>query len=308
MERMEGCIFTNDRYIIQLVRYLKNTEINRKKWDSCIEGAVFETLYPYSWYLDLVSSDWHALVKGDYEIIMPLTLRKKSGFRLLLQPVLAQQLGLFSATVPEEDDIREFISEISSRYRYIDICLNRENSALPEHPENRSRTNYELIVDSAPASFNTNTRRNIQKAAKHSFEFRKISMADYLDLKYLPGAEPGVGRDYMYTLFRGIEELGRGQAFGAFSNNQLQAASVLGYANTRVIYLNGCSGPGGKETRAMFFLMDQLIGHARKKAPIFDFEGSGIPGVARFFEGFGGEKTVYHRIIRKKFPFTFLKQ
>ena len=59
----------------------------------------------------------------------------------------------------------------------------------------------------------------------------------------------------------------------------------------------------GKENRAMFVLMDHLIRQSRQADKIFDFEGSNIPGVARFFEGFGGKRTIYRRIVRKGLPF-----
>jgi len=288
------------------VRYLKNTEIDREKWDGCIENSVFETLYPYSWYLDLVNPGWDALVRGDYEMVMPLTITRKIGFSLLLQPILSQQLGMFSASPTSEIDILEFLTEIFHRFRYIDICLNKENKVPRESINIKERGNYELDLGSGPV-YNSNTKRNLQKGRANAFEFREIAIQDYLDLKFSPGEEIGVDRGYMENLFGGLAERDRGQAFGLFLENRLQAAAVLGYARTRVIYMNGCSSPTGKETRAMFVLMDYLIGHSIGKAPVFDFEGSEIPGVARFFEGFGGVKTAYHRIIQKRFPFTLMK-
>ena len=67
--------------------------------------------------------------------------------------------------------------------------------------------------------------------------------------------------------------------------------------------MNGSSSDMGKENRAMFVLMDRLIEFSRSSYPVFDFEGSNLPGVARFFEGFGAVKTVYPRIVKTKFPF-----
>ena len=37
---------------------------------------------------------------------------------------------------------------------------------------------------------------------------------------------------------------------------------------------------------------------------VFDFEGSNLPGVARFFEGFGSDRTTYYRMVKAKFPFV----
>ena len=97
-----------------MVKYLRHTEIDRTRWDLCIENASFETLYPYSWYLDLVSNDWEGLVKGDYEMVMPLTRTKKFGFNFLLQPILAQQLGIFSKNQPDSSEIIDFIEAVEA--------------------------------------------------------------------------------------------------------------------------------------------------------------------------------------------------
>jgi len=278
-------------------------EIEREKWDRCIAGAVYESLYPYSWYLDLVSPGWEGLVKGDYESVMPLTRSRKYGFNMLLQPILAQQLGVFSEDPPDEDRLEEFVGAIPTRFRYIDICLNIHNSRFPGRINRHERLNYELDLKS-PVNYNSNTKRNIQKGRVHPFEFREISVDDYLELKYSSENRITVNRTYLEKLFGRLIKLDRAKVFGLFLERDLHAAAVLGFAETRVIYMNGCSGIEGKETRAMFVLMEHLIQWSRDKFPVFDFEGSNLPGVARFFEGFGASKTIYHRIVRAKFPFV----
>ena len=303
MGRVEGSIFTDDSSIDRLIRYFKHTELERDKWDRCIAGAVFESLYPYSWYLDLVSPGWGGLVKGDYESVMPLTGFRKYGFHMLLQPILAQQLGVFSKAIPGEKELREFVGALPSCFRYVDICMNIQNSQLPDGISHRERVNYELDLKS-PANYNSNTKRNIRKGGIHPFEFREISVDQYLDLKYSTGDRIMVKRPYLERLFMGLEKLNRAGAFGLFLEGRLHAAAVLGFAETRVIYMNGSSSKEGKDTRAMFVLMDHLIQWSRDKFPVFDFEGSNLPGVARFFEGFGADKTRYYRIVRAKFTFV----
>ncbi len=285
-----------------MIRYLKHRDLDRGRWDGCISSASFETLYPYSWYLDLVSPGWEGLVKGDYEMVMPLTHCRKFGFNLLLQPILAQQLGIFSAKPPAEKEIREFIRAIPSRFSYVDICLNRMNLPLPEGTRHSPRVNYEIDLGST-ASYHTNTKRNLQKGREYPFDFREIGPGEYLDLKYSSEKGVPVKRAYLENLFGGLASINRAAVFGLFLGKELQAGSILGYAQSRVIYMNGCSSPRAKENRAMFVLMDRLIGMSRDKFKVFDFEGSNLPGVARFFEGFGGIKTLYPRIVKIRFPF-----
>jgi hypothetical protein len=307
VERLEECIFANDRITGNLIRFLGHNEIERAKWDGCIAGSSFETLYPYSWYLDLVSPGWEALVKGDYDMVMPLTHTRKYRFHFLLQPILAQQLGVFSRKRPEEEDLQEFIRGIPGRFMVVDICLNCHNLKLPEGTRKYNRVNYELDLRDSATTYSENTRRNLQKGLSHPFEFRNIDAGQYLDLKFSPEEEITVDRDYLENLFRGLTEMKRAEIFGLFLEDELQAAAILGYAESRVIYMNGCSNTSGKETRAMFVLMDRLINLSREKYPVFDFEGSNLPGIARFFDGFGGFSTVYPRIVKTKIPFFWWK-
>jgi hypothetical protein len=258
----------------QVIKLLAHTEIDREKWDHCISQSAFETIYPYSWYLDLVSPGWDALVLDDFRAVMPLTWTKKMGFRLLLQPVLAQQLGVFTRDSPGTTLLEGFLDNIPARFRYIDICLNKKNRDIPGKWDSIERHNYELDLSVPEDSYNTNTRRNLQKGQTQDFDFRSISNKEYLS-----------------------------EIFGLFREDELQAAAILGYAVSRTIYLNGCNSDAGKENRAMFVLMDRLISRSRGAEKIFDFEGSNIPGVARFYEGFGGKRTIYPRIVKTSFPF-----
>jgi hypothetical protein len=288
-----------------VIRLLNHTEIDRERWDNCISNSVFETIYPYSWYLDLVSPGWEALVLDDFRAVMPLTWTKKLGFRLLLQPILAQQLGIFSRNPLDPVLLEEFLQNIPARVRYIDICLNLENRVIPGKWEYFERHNYELDLSGPEDSYNTNTRRNIQKGQSLDFDFRSISVREYLYLKFhgMKEARPAVRWSYLENLFEGLIRLEKAGLTGLFRGDDLQASAILGYADSRTIYLNGCNSDAGKENRAMFVLMDKLISQSRGTSRIFDFEGSNIPGVARFYEGFGGKMTVYPRIVKTSFPF-----
>lgn len=290
-----------------MIKLLNHKEIDRERWDNCISNAVFETLYAYSWYLDLVSPGWEGLVMDDYRAVMPLTWTKKLGFRLLLQPILAQQLGIFTVNPADPGLPEAFLQSIPASFRYIDICLNMENREIPGQWKAIERHNYELDLSGPEDAYHVNTRRNIQKGWSRYFEFRGISVGEYLYLKYngMKGARPAVPWTYLENLFGGLLRLGKAEVFGLFLGEDLQAAAIMGYANSRTIYLNGCNSNEGKENRAMFVLMDKLISQSRGQERIFDFEGSNIPGVARFFEGFGGKKTVYYRIVKTGFPFLW---
>ena len=49
---------------------------------------------------------------------------------------------------------------------------------------------------------------------------------------------------------------------------------------------------------AMAFLIDSFIKEHAEQHLVLDFEGSMIPGVARFYESFGGQKHRYFQLIK----------
>ena len=65
------------------IKWLRSGSIDRQKWDQCIDRAGNGRIYGYSWYLDIMSNNWDALVLGDYQLIMPLPWRKKYGIRYI---------------------------------------------------------------------------------------------------------------------------------------------------------------------------------------------------------------------------------
>jgi len=79
-----------------MIRHLRHSEIDKEKWDAALSKCHQPLLFAQSWYLDLVSPKWGALIRGDYEEMMPLPVKSKFGFKYLVQPNFTAQLGVFS--------------------------------------------------------------------------------------------------------------------------------------------------------------------------------------------------------------------
>ncbi len=78
-----------------VIKYLKHKDIDKNKWDECINEAPNGLIYGMSWYLDRVCPGWDALVSDDYEAVMPLPWKQKMGLKYVYHPLFAQQLGVF---------------------------------------------------------------------------------------------------------------------------------------------------------------------------------------------------------------------
>jgi hypothetical protein len=296
-----------------MIRYLKHNDIDREKWDQCIRNACFETIYPYSWYLDLVSPGWEGLVRGDYNAVFPLTWKEKFGITYLVQPVLTQQLGVFAKEKSSDLAVKSFLDNIPSKFRHIDISLNSSNELNSKEFKIMRRVNYELKmnkdIDTIRLEYSTNTKRNIRKALQNGLKIRNIGIKEYISLRQESDRKKFDTEHYQWlnNLFSGIIDKSSGELIGAFSNDKPCAAALWVSSKTRLIYLNAVSNKIGKENRAMFLMVDEHIGKNAGTDMVIDFEGSMIPGVARFFEGFGAKPEKYIRIRKSSFPFTLKK-
>ena len=296
-----------------MIRYFNNNEINREKWDACIENSSFETIYPYSWYLDLVSPAWEGLVMGDYQAVFPITWKKKYGILYIVQPVLSQQLGVFSSAKTSGAAVESFLRMIPDKFKHIDICLNSSNEISGRDFKIFKRINYELRTGEKTADptnrYTTNTKRNIRKAIQNEVLIKTIDVKNYVGLRRQSDTSGFKAEHYTWLtrLFSGIIERGRGEILGAYCNDKICGAVFWAFSKTRVIYLNAVSNDEGKDKRTMFLLVDSFIQKYAGNNVILDFEGSMIPGIARFFEGFGAEARNYNRIIKSSFPLNLKK-
>lgn len=300
------------------LKYLRHSEIDYEKWDRCINEASNSRIYAVSWYLDRTAVIWDALVWGNYEFVMPVPVKKKFGIKYIFQPIYSQQLGIFPA--PASEIATEFYNEIVRRFRYADLQLNACN--LPPKNLNGAqffrRENFLLLLGTdynlLSSGFSKNTHRNIAKANNSRLSYVEgVRLEDFLALK-----QKNMVVKLHQAVFQKLKSIiaysqykGLGEIVGVYSPGNVLCAAVffLRWQN-RIIYMNAVSTPEGKEMRAMFLLLDQFLKSITTKNLTLDFEGSMIPGVARFFEGFGATPETYFRmkVNRLPFPVKWLKR
>ena len=132
-----------------MIRLIKNKDIDRINWDRLISTKGKGRMYPLSGYLDTVSKDWNALVYGDYEVVMPLPIRRKwFGLTQHDIPLFVQQLGIVGLKDSGEELRNEFIIAASKLYRKFIHSFNHENGLIElDGFESIYRTNYELDLN-----------------------------------------------------------------------------------------------------------------------------------------------------------------
>lgn len=294
-----------------LIKHLTHTEIDKTKWDLCIEKASNSFIYAYSWFLDVVSPNWEALVYGDYEAVMPLTCKKKFYFNYLHQPFFTQQLGVFSRFENQSELTRTFLMVLPAKFKYIDINLNEENdnTAFPLV----ARKNYILPIDNdykeIYSAYKDQAKRNIKKAKQAGLYIQVIPHKQVVDFyaKHKGKDTKGVKTKDYKTLKR-VYKICKKQnyllSFGVFSKQKgLLASAVFLVKADRIIYHLGTANEEGKQNGAMHFLMDSVISQLIGTNRLLDFEGSEKEGIERFYKSFGAFNKPYFKLKINRLPF-----
>lgn len=92
-------------------------------------------------------------------------------------------------------------------------------------------------------------------------------------------------------------------AFVSHRNNLPIATSFCIYDNDKAYYLLGGYDSKNKHAGAGAMAVSEAIKHSKQLGiSKFDFEGSMLPEVERYFRGFGGDLTPYYSINKAKLP------
>ena len=273
--------------------------------------------YAYSWYLDIVSPGWKALVAGDYEAVFPLTGNWKMGIHYLHQPFFTQQLGIFKRTDSSGVGIEDFIHAIPPRYRFIEICLNESNihdlktvpfRALPNYHLSISKP-YTDIYDGYTSSCRNSIRKFVQETGKKDFAFAENVDPDVL-IDLFRENRGSLVSELKNTHYRILESLimecldmnlGEIWLLHTLEGVPLAGAFFLDSPG-RKIYLFAASTQRGRDRLAMFYLIDSYIRKYAGNRLILDFEGSAMDNLAHFYKGFGAQRVMYPMLRINKLP------
>jgi Acetyltransferase (GNAT) domain len=289
--------------------YLRNSEIDRVKWDACIATSAQQLPYAYSWYLDAAAENWDAIVINDYDAVFPLPWKKKWGVRYVYPPFFIQQLGLFASTQHDSLVIDAVLKEASKHFKFIELYLNfADQCSLPAV----TRSNFELNLIDFQQNYSENTRRNIKKAEGLTLQIQKASSAENIIELFRKGRGALVktlGKND-YTRFektvQAFEQHSMVEHYEVYtSQGVLRAGACLLKTAGRVIFIFSGNTDEGRKSGAMHFLIDHMIKEHAGRKMIFDFEGSNDENLARFYQSFGAKNKPYSFVKINKLPFPY---
>lgn len=294
--------------------YLVHAAIDRQRWDDSICRAANSLPYAYSWYLDVVSPQWDALVTADYSAVMPLTWKRKWGISYLHQPFFTQQLGVFSLVPPTEHTISVFLAAIPSRFKYLDFYLNYANFC-PISPTftTHCRTNYVLSLNDTyeqlHLGYRPNARGSLKKACRSPLPV-VTDIAPELVVQLFQSATgakiDNLGNEQyqlLTRLTRACSTHNMAQTYGIYDeNHQLSAAIFLIKTPKRLVHLVSAGNTEARRNNLMFKVIDKVIQQYARTDILLDFEGSMIDTIAAFYRGFGAKETYYWHVLKNQMP------
>ena len=284
-----------------------------------IPGSIFTQ----PWWLNAVApGQWKEILitKGDRLIArMPYVLNKRWGYKFISMPLLTQHLGPWLHLSAEKyanrlAEEKEIINELIDKLPRFDYFRQRFHYSvtnwLPFYWRGFSQTtHYTYVVESLSdlektwQSFRENTRREIRKAKKRVVIRDDLDIDQFLNINELSFRRQGIKlpytRELVYCLDSACQQHdARKMFFAEDAEGRIHAAAYLVWDSNCAYYLMGGVDPELRNSGAMSLLMWEAIKFAAKVTQQFDFEGSMIEPVERFFRSFGAVQKPYFQITK----------
>jgi hypothetical protein len=299
--------------LIPKVRILKRNQIDDARWNDTIREAANSLPYAYTWYLDAVCSRWIALVVNDYEFVMPLPVGRKWGLRYVYQPLFCQQLGVFYKR-RSEVFIDLLLQAALKKFVFVNLNANYDNLTPAFNKKGATKKNLTLYLSAGYSAiqknYTDNTVRNIKKGQKAGLVFEEADTASFDELTDFYVAHTA----YRDTKFKAknilllkklVQQLviqGCGKMYVAKTAEGGMCAGVLVVENNdRIIHLLPAADDYARKNGGMHFLVNEILSLYSGSGKTYDFEGSSVDSIARFYEGFGAVNEPFIMLERSLF-------
>ncbi|MDR2235783.1 MAG: hypothetical protein LBE92_06640 [Chryseobacterium sp.] len=276
-----------------MIRRVKYNEIDFAKYTKCLENSLQKNWYAQKEVLDQLSGNWHILVYGDYEAVMPVHLDRKLGVRFVNMPLFCQQLGIFSKEEnPKIND--QFQHFLNKKYLLFLYCFNQYNAFSAETGK---RKNYiipvsDYVILRRKKYFKG--RKSTAKAAQH-LHYKEIELNEQ-SLLFFKGNLKGLSKESDWLKLKNylffLSENSSLKLCGAYFNDILISLAVLVSDKEQFSLLSLVNDEDYKNENGASFVIDRILElYIHEKS--FNFMGSNIRGIQVFFKSFGAELHEY---------------
>ena len=302
--------------------------MNKERYKEFCKSEEDMPIFSCDWWLDSVCGvdKWDVALfekGGQIYASMPYYNFKKVWFNLSIMPKLTQTLGIYIKypnyqkyykKISWEKKAMSAILHSLPKTDYFSQSFHRNlNNWLPFYWAGYEQTTrYSYIIeatadgsmDLVEDGFENDIRRRIKKAISDGVEvFEGENIGLFYELNKLTFARKGMDIPYSFefikNLYKNCKENDAVKMFFAKDKSgAMLAASFLVHDKSVVYYLMGGIDPAKKELGAMDLVLFESIKFAMQSNKTFDFEGSMIESIEKYFRSFGAVQKPYHNISK----------
>ncbi|OAD42984.1 hypothetical protein [Polaribacter atrinae] len=297
-----------------MIQYVKRKDLDVEKYDACIEKSLQSNIYGYSWYLDIVCDNWDVLVLEDYCAVMPIPWKKKLFIKYVHPPFWLIQLGIYSVEVVDEN---EFLIELFDDFKFVETRTNIHNAfSMFKAYEKESYLQVLSLEDDYEVLF-SNYRKDRRKDVSKAKKLDLIEKWNDDSKVLIELFKNNVGKrtpyiqevDYnkLQKLITVCLEKRVGEILSIYDKeNNLVASGFFLKHKKAITILVSSTDFKNRKNGANTFLIDRAIYKFEKNFNVFNFGGSSLQTIAKYFLSFGALTLKYPQIKYNKLPW-FIK-
>ena len=295
-----------------MIHYVQRKYLDVSKYNFCIENAVQSKVFAFSWYLDIVADNWDVLVLDDYKAVMPVPWRSKFFIKYGYPPFWILELGIFSLN--EKIGIQSFLDVLYGKFRFIETRLNTRNHIEKKSPHLLTKEMQVLSLHSDHGAILNTYRKDRRK---------DLGRANTSGLKEKWGDAP----EQLITLFKNnvgqrtpnikkadyqvlkqimnsclVNQIGEILSIYDDKDHLVASGFFLKHKDT-VTLLVSSTDFKNRKNGANTFLINSAIYKYQKDFVVFNFGGSSMQSIAKYFLSFGAETLKYQQIKYHNLPY-----
>jgi hypothetical protein len=269
-------------------------------------------LYTAPWWLDATCGigGWDAVFKKkqDHSVIAALAFHKTRirGLSAVITPPLTQWVSLISSSGDSGVSYQSLLTDLP-KSAILDLSIKPDTELLYQNTNLPVALQYSFIIpgmetmDTVRGKYNEGLKRNLRQAEKNYVLQKSDDVAGFLTLceqTYLQRKmkPPHWFNKVVPDVYQQLIELNCGSITIAKAEGKVIAGVLTAWDRHSGYYLAGGRTGDEQGASAHALLLDHAVHAAQTRGIAFDFEGSMHPGIANFFQSFGGVPVSYWQV------------
>jgi len=288
-------------------------------------GGIAEvtSIFQQPWWLDAVAPGAWSAVEicrgGALKARLPYVMERRMGLTLLRPPPLTQSLGpwispaegKYATQLSHQKDLyTELIEQLPAHDYFSQHFHYSVENWLPFYWKGfQQTTHYTYVIDDLTnldhvwSEFQENIRREVRKASKRLWVHSEYGVDKFLNINELTFSRQGLPLPYSRAFVRRLDDACSARSarkifFAEDEGGRVHAAAYIVWDKWSAYYLLGGGDPELRTSGAMSLVLWEAIQFSHQVSRRFDFEGSMIEPIERFFRAFGARQVPYFSVSR----------